>query len=61
MTTIYYGLTDYGLWIWFKSKKAVRNCKEASKITKENIIEFRQAPLYFQIFRFCLQKDYKRG
>ena len=61
MTTIYYGLTDYGLWIWFKSKKAVRSCKQASEITNENIVKFHQAPIYLQICRFYLDKKYQRG
>lgn len=61
MTTVYYGLTDDGLWIWFQSEKAIRNCKEASKITKENIKKVRVAPALFQIFRFFLRKDNKRG
>jgi len=61
MKTVYFGLTDYGLWIWFTSKQAVRNCKQASEITHENIVEYRCAYGFFQIFRFCLKKEYKRG
>ena len=60
MKTVYYGLTNEGLWIWFKSKKAVRNCKTASEITGETIKEFKLAPLFFQIFRFYLGKEYYR-
>lgn len=61
MKTVYCGLTEKGLWIWFKSKTPVRNCKRASIITHENIKEYKVAPLFFQIFQFCLGRDYYRG
>lgn len=61
MKTVYFGLTDYGLYIWFTSKQAVRNCKQASEIAHENIVKFHRAPAIFQIFRFYLGKEYKRG
>jgi hypothetical protein len=61
MKTVYFGLTDYGLWIWFTSKQAVRNCKQASEITHENIVKCHRAHGFFQIFRFYLGKEYKRG
>lgn len=61
MKTVYFGLTDYGLWIWFTSEQAVRNGKRASEITHENIVEYHTASIFFQIFRFFLKKEYKRG
>ena len=56
MNTVYYGLTERGLWIAFTSKTAIRNCKQASKIAGETIVKFQVAPLFFQIFRFYLPK-----
>ena len=61
MKTVYYGLNADGLWIWFKNKQAIRNCKCASEICGETITQFCTAPLFFQIFRFFLKKEYKRG
>ena len=61
MKTIYYGLNSDGLWIWFRSKQPVRNCKRASEICGETITTFHVAPLFFQIFPFYLRKEYKRG
>jgi hypothetical protein len=57
MNTVYYGLTERGLWIAFTSKTAIRNCKQASEIAGETIVKCHVAPLFFQIFRFYLPKN----
>ena len=58
---LYYGLTINGQWIWFKSGKPVHNCKQASEICGETITKVEPVPLFFRIFRFYLNKEYKRG
>lgn len=57
MNTVYYGLTDKGIWIAFTSKEAVRNSKKASEIVGMTITKYHVAPLFFQIFRFWLPKN----
>lgn len=62
MKNYYYGLTENGLWIWFRTKKHVRNCKTASEICGEPIKQFKLMPLLSYLFRFFyLDKEYKRG
>ena len=62
MKNYYYGLTECGLWIWFRTKKTVRNCKMASEICGESIKQFKLVPLFYQVFHFLyLKKEYKRG
>lgn len=53
MTTIYFGLVEENKeWIKIKSKKPIRNCKQASQIANKTIINFKIAPLIYQFFRF---------
>ena len=61
MKTYYKGLTDSGVWVWFRSKKAVRNCKTASEICGEPIVQFGLAPFLYQIFPWLLSSEMKRG
>lgn len=57
MKTVYYGLTERGEWVLFKSKQPVRNCKQASKIIKEEVISFKLAPIFYQIFQIIVDKQ----
>ncbi len=50
MKTVYWGLTERGEWILFKSKRPVRNCETASKMAGETILKFKLASLFHQIF-----------
>lgn len=62
MKNYYYGLTKHGLWIWFRAKKRVRNCKTASEICGELIKQIKPMPLFYCLFHFFyLDKEYKRG
>lgn len=62
MKNYYYGLTEEGLWIWFRTKRAVRNCKAASEICGESIKQFELVPLLYSLLPFFyLKKEYKRG
>lgn len=62
MKKMYYGLNADGLWIYFFSKKPIRNCKEASEICKEEIIKFKPSTLFMQAYTvlFWNDKEYKR-
>ena len=55
--TVYYGITFNNEKIYFKSKKAIRNCQVASEITKTDIKEFRLAPLFYQFFSFLIKDN----
>lgn len=58
----YYGLTNYGLWIWFRSKNEINDCEAASKICGEIICKVEPVPLFFRIFHFLyLDKEGRRG
>lgn len=62
MKTYYYGLTECGLWIWFRTKRTVRNCKTASEICGEPIKQIKLVPLFYRVLHFLyLEKEYKRG
>lgn len=50
--TLYFGLTEEGIWTSFKSREPVRNCKRASEIVGKKVVKFKTAPLFYQIFRF---------
>lgn len=58
MKNYYYGLTNNGLWVWFRTKKTIRNCKQASEICGETIKKIKLVPLTHLLF---LKKEYKRG
>ena len=62
MKTYYYGLTERGLWIWFRTKLTVRNCKIASEICGEPIKQIKLVPLLYRVLPFLfLEKEYQRG
>lgn len=60
MKTMYEGFNADGLGVYFLSKKPVRNCKQASEICGEEIIKFRVAPLFWQLFPMFRDTKYKR-
>jgi len=60
MKTTYRGLTTNGVWVWFRSKKAIRNCKAASIICGETIIACRVGSLFDQLFWFIYPKWNRR-
>lgn len=62
MKNYYYGLTNRGIWIWFRTKKTVRNCTQASEICGRTIKKIKPVPLFYRVFHFLfLEKEYKRG
>lgn len=62
MKNYYYGFTEHGIWIWFRTKRTVRNCKTASEICGEPIKKIKLVPLFYRVLHFFyLEKKYKRG